>query len=71
MSATAFDSYILEPYCRNQSSCQDATECVTLQDPDKHSSMADPGHHHGSLKTEVEKLHKEAEHEHNVKEKYY
>jgi hypothetical protein len=32
--------------------------------------MADPGHHHGSLKTEVEKLHKEAEHEHNVKEKH-
>jgi hypothetical protein len=32
--------------------------------------MADPGHHHGSLKTEVEKIHKEAEHEHNVKEKH-
>jgi len=32
--------------------------------------MADPGHHHSDLKTEVTKIHKEAEHEHNVKEKH-
>lgn len=32
--------------------------------------MADPGHTHGDLKERIEKIHKEAEHERNVKEKH-